>query len=296
MASSISKEEVVTDIKKITERQKVLFLDILDKECEDYLSVINEKKLKHKETLILLKQSLATIRNAENNLTSFNFVDSYTLLRSGMEYYIMATMIEEDENVFNEFIKITKTGKQLNRTYTKPSQLQKRFSEFLYNNDPNITDEIKPNDIKNTLQGSYDILCKSAHANLNVILYTVMDGAEYKEFLRTLMSMTLYHVKWFLHFVILHFSRKKTKISDEVAFKTYAMQELKLVVLLKINNLDFKKYQQMMYMDTINKKYHEESQAEFEKYKKEFREEKISDEQILKAFESLAKDYMGAAA
>lgn len=55
MASSISKEEIATDIKKITERQKVLFLDILDKECEDYLSVINEKKLKHKETLFLLK-------------------------------------------------------------------------------------------------------------------------------------------------------------------------------------------------------------------------------------------------
>lgn len=296
MTPNILKEDVVADIKKITERQKVLFLDVLDKECEDYLLAIDEKKLKHKETLLLLEQSLSTIRNAEKNLTSFNFVDSYTLLRSGMEYYIMATMIEEDENVFNEFIKITKTGKQLNRTYTKPSQLQKRFSEFLYNNDPNITDEIKPNDIKNTLQGSYDILCKSAHANINVILYTVMDGAEYKEFLRTLMSMTLYHVKWFLHFVILYFSRKKTKISDEVALKTYAMQELKLVVLLKIHNLDFKKYQQMMYMDTINKKYHEESQAEFEKYKKEFREEKISDEQILKAFESLAKDYMGVAA
>lgn len=292
MTPNALKEDVVADIKKITERQRVLFLDVLDKECEDCLLAIDEKKLKRKETLILLKQSLSTIRNAEKNLTSFNFVDSYTLLRSGMEYYIMATMIEEDENVFNEFIKMTKTGKQLSRTYTKPSQLQKRFSEFLYNNDPNITEEIKPNDIKNTLQGSYDILCKSAHANLNVILYTVMDGAEYKEFLRTLMSMTLYHVKWFLHFVILHFSRKKTKISDEVALKTYAMQELKLVVLLKIHNLDFKKYQQMMYMDTINKKYHEESQAEFEKYKKEFREKKISDEQILKAFESLAKDYM----
>lgn len=296
MTSSTPKENVAADIKKITERQKALFLDVLDKECENYLATIDEKKLKHMETLILLKQSLSTIRNAEKNLTSFNFVDSYTLLRSGMEYYIMATMIEEDENVFNEFIKLTKTGKQLSRTYTKPSQLQKRFSEFLYNNDPNITEEINPNDIKNTLQGSYDILCKSAHANLNVILYTVMDGVEYKEFLRTLMSMTLYHVKWFLHFVILHFSHKKTKISDEVALKTYAMQELKLVALLKIHNLDFKKYQQMMYMDTINKKYHEESQAEFEKYKKEFREEKISDEQILKAFESLAKDYMGVAA
>ena len=292
----MSKEEVATDIKKITERQKVLFLDILDKECEGYLAVINDKKLKHKEVLILLKQSLATIRNAENNLTSFNFVDSYTLLISGMEYYIMATMIKEDENVFNEFTKITKAGKQLNHTYTEPSQPQKRFSEFLYNNGPNITDEIKPNDIKNTLQGSYDILCKSAHVNLNVILYTVMDGGEYKEFLRTLMSMTLYHVKWFLHFVILHFSRKKTKISDEVALETYVMQELELVVLLKIHSLDFKKYQQMMYMDTINKKYHEESQAEFEKYKNEFREEKISDEQILKTFESLAKDYMGVAA
>ena len=139
MTLNALKEDVVADIKKITKRQKALFLDVLDKECEDYLTAIDEKKLKHKETLILLKQSLSTIRNAEKNLTSFNFVDSYTLLRSGMEYYIMATMIEEDENVFNEFIKMTKTGKQLSRTYTKPSQLQKRFSEFLYNNDPNIT-------------------------------------------------------------------------------------------------------------------------------------------------------------
>ena len=209
-----------------------------------------------------------------------------------MEYYIMAAMIEEDKNVFNEFVKITKTGKPLHRTYTNPSQLQKRFGEFLYNNDPNITEEIKLNDIQNTLQGLYDILCKSTHANLNVVLYTAVDGEECKEFLRTLMSITLYHVKWFLHFVILHFAQKKTKISDEIIFKTCAIQDLKLLVLQRIYNLNFKKYRQMMYMDTINKRYHEESQTELEKYEKEFREENISGEQILKTFESLVKDYM----
>lgn len=292
MTPDVLKEDIIAAIAKITERQRVLFLDVLDKESEDSLSIINNKKLKHEETLILLRQSLATIRNAEKNLASFNFVDSYTLLRSGMEYYIMAAMIEEDENVFIEFIKMTKTGKRLRRTYTTPSQLQERFSEFLYNNDPNITEEIELNDIKITFRGLYDILCKSAHANLNVILYTAVDGEEYKEYFRALMSMTLYHVKWFLHFVILHFARKKTKISDEVLFKTYVIQGLKLLVLQKIYNLNFKEYRQMMYMDTINKKYHEETQAEFEKIKQEFREKNISAEQILNAFESLAKEYM----
>ena len=106
------------------------------------------------------------------------------------------------------------------------------------------------------------------------------------------MSMTLYHVKWFLHLVILHFAQKKTKISDEVIFKTYAIQELKLLVLQKIYNLNFKEYRQMMYMDTINKKYHEESQAEFEKSKQEFHDKNISAQQILNAFEFLVKDYM----
>lgn len=292
MSPSVLKEDITAAIAKITERQRVLFLDVLDKECEDSLSTIKSKELKHEETWILLKQSLATIRNAEKNLASFNFVDSYTLLRSGMEYYIMAAMIEEDENVFTEFIKLTKTGKQLRRTYTNPSQLQERFSEFLYNNDPNITEEIELNDIKITFRGLYDILCKSAHANLNVILYTAVDGEEYKEYFRALMSMTLYHVKWFLHLVILHFAQKKTKISDEVIFKTYAIQELKLLVLQKIYNLNFKEYRQMMYMDTINKKYHEESQAEFEKSKQEFHDKNISAQQILNAFEFLVKDYM----
>ena len=123
----------------------------------------NEKRVKHNETISLLKQTHETLINVEYNLNIYNLVDANTLLRSSFEYIMMAMMIQFDENVYNEF-----TTLGIERDKTRVCEIIDKFRTHMNEISETAFKDINRKEKLSMLTELYDKLCNFTHSTLIV--------------------------------------------------------------------------------------------------------------------------------
>lgn len=142
------------------------FIKVMRKSIKNNLSKLNENDKFKKETINLLTQSYHTLKNVHYLVKQKSIVDANTLLRSSFENLIMAMMINQDENVYNEFIDLSINDKT--RCKTKPQTLRNNFRKVLKNLNSDIFNEISNVKLKSMLDEFYDKLCLFTHSTLIV--------------------------------------------------------------------------------------------------------------------------------
>lgn len=134
-----------------------------NKKCIDML--YNKENIKS-ETINLLNQTNITLKNVHKLIKNKSIVDANVLIRSSFENLIMGMMINEYENVYNEFIDLSIDD--ITRKYTKPQYLRNQFRKVLKKIDNELFGDMSNTKLKKLLDEFYDKLCLFTHSTLIV--------------------------------------------------------------------------------------------------------------------------------
>jgi len=228
------------------------FINPLDKGCLVNLTKLTKEKVKHVETISLLQQSYNTLKNSCHFLEKYEFIDSNSLLRSTIEYLAMAMLIEENDNVYNEFIDLYPEE----RKYTAPMKLLgmfggklKKYSSILFNDTNRKERELLMLDL-------YDTLCSYTHGSLLINLFAHVQKKEDNEVLKMLSYLNFYFVKLMLYACLKYINKNNDEYLDTgyivVSFLFYINE---INIYIKENNLNFKKYNKYLHLEDNNMTY-----------------------------------------
>lgn len=126
----------------------------------------NNKDVK-RETINLLIQSKNTLKNVHRLIINNSIVDANTLLRSSFENLAMGMVINNNDDVYNEFLNLSITPDT--RNYTEPLNVRKKFIKILDKN-CNISAYISKTQLHKALDEMYKKLCNFIHSSLIVSL------------------------------------------------------------------------------------------------------------------------------
>lgn len=268
------------------------FIKPLNENCKEGIKKLHKSKLKHMETIGLLTQAFNTINNSENNLKKYNFVDACTLLRASLEYMIMAYMIEDDEEIYNEFLILSNNDMKFNRKYTILNTLLNKFGKKLNKIDKELFYDTTNREREKIITDLYDVLCKYSHASIVVSVFSTIKNKKEKEALRMLLSYNLYFVKVVLLKCLNHFNIvDKDIIDEEIIGISILVSGIKIYDYIKKNNINFDKFKELFYYETLNNRFYTYNLAGIDKMNKEvsdgmkvFLENESEIDQILKEF------------
>lgn len=242
----------------------------LETNCKKNIKKLDKLNIKHTESIGLLIQAFNTIKNSEKNLKQFNFVDANSLLRSSLEYIVMAYMIDTDENVYNEFLILSNNDIKIQRKYTLINTLLQEFGKKLNKIFPIMFNETTNKERRKLLIDLYDILCKYTHASIVVSIFKEIKDEKEKEVLRIFFSYNLYFVKLILLECLRYFTNdNKSSIEEETLGSCILLSFIKLAKLIRVNNINFQKFKKFLYYDTVNSEYYNFFEKEMEKLKLE---------------------------
>ena len=242
----------------------------LETNCKKNIKKLDKLNIKHTESIGLLIQAFNTIKNSEKNLKQFNFVDANSLLRSSLEYIVMAYMIDTDENVYNEFLILSNNDIKIQRKYTLINTLLQEFGKKLNKIFPIMFNETTNKERRKLLIDLYDILCKYTHASIVVSIFKEIKDEKEKEVLRIFFSYNLYFVKLILLECLRYFTNdNKSGIEEETLGSCILLSFIKLAKLIRVNNINFQKFKKVLYYDTVNSEYYNFFEKEMEKLKLE---------------------------
>ena len=234
----------------------------------------NEKRVKHNETISLLKQAHETLINVEYNLNIYNLVDANTLLRSSFEYIMMAMMIQFDENVYNEF-----TTLGIERDKTRVCEIIDKFRTHMNEISETAFKDINRKEKLSMLTELYDKLCNFTHSTLIVSTMIEINSKKEKEIFQLLMYQNYYFLKLLLFLCLKYFTNDNKHYLElrNVGF-TYLFLMVNINNKLKEYKIDFSKYNDLLYYDK-NDKYLENDKKSMEKLSFELNELKIAIEE-----------------
>lgn len=242
----------------------------LEANCKKNIKKLDKLNIKHTESIGLLIQAFNTIKNSEKNLKQFNFIDANSLLRSSLEYIVMAYMIDTDENVYNEFLILSNNDIKIQRKYTLINTLLQEFGKKLNKISPIMFNETTNKERRKLLIDLYDILCKYTHASIVVSIFKEIKDEKEKEVLRIFFSYNLYFVKLILLECLRYFTNdSKSCIEEETLGFCILLSFTKLAKLIQVNNINFQKFKKFLYYDTVNSEYYSFFEKEMEKLKLE---------------------------
>lgn len=249
---------------------KQKFIDKLNRNCQKSFKKLEKSNGKHRETLGLLLQASNTIKNANMNLKKYNFVDANSLLRAALEYIIMATMIELDDEVFNEFVVLSNNDIQLTRKHTIINTLLHKFAKHLKEISPTLFYDTTNKEREKLIIDLYDLLCKYSHASVVVSIFEDIKSNKEKEILKLLMSYNLYLIKIILLDCLRYLNNDKNNFIDEetIGFCIF-LNIIKISKIVKENHIDFKKFAKLLYYETVNNEFYKYTMNEIEKMQKE---------------------------
>ena len=253
--------------KKVKDAIKKNFINPLKYGCRKSLNKLKVNiNIKHKETERLLRQSLNTLDNVENNLNNYKFVDANILMRSAFEYMLTAYLIEEQDDAFNEFINI-KIGNK--RKLTRPNNMVEYFSKHI----KVICKDIFKGEHDKTIQSSfanfYDYLCRYTHASLFVIINFEYKNDEQKKIIKQYMLENFYFIKLLLYFLIKYYTKDdeyKIEVSN-ISFSAI-LNRIDIEEKVMKNPKTFRDINDLFYKEQ-NKEYFDERKEEINKYKRE---------------------------
>lgn len=242
----------------------------LDRNCKKSILELRNSNVKHKETIGLLNQSYNTIKNSETNLKKYNFVDANSLLRAAFEYMIMAIMIEDKDDIYNEFLILSNTDIVLTRKYTVINTLLQKFGKKLKVISPTLFYDTTNKEREKLMTDLYDLLCKYTHANLVVSIFDKIKNDNEKEILRLLMSYNLYLIKLILLDCLQYLNHNSNKHIDEHTISLgILLNIIKIANIIKSNNINFEKFTKLLYYDSINNEFYKYYMNGIEKIQKE---------------------------
>lgn len=257
----------IQDIDKIIDER---LLRPLEANCKRNVKKLDKSNIKHTESIGLLIQAFNTIKNSEKNLKQFNFVDANSLLRSSLEYIVMAYMIDVDENVYNEFLILSNNDMRIERKYTIINSLLQDFSKKLNKFSLNMFNEITNKERKKLVIDLYDLLCKYTHASIVVSIFKEIKDKKEKEVLKILLSYNLYLVKLILLDCLRYFTNdNKSDIDEETIGYCLLLSLIKLGNIIQENNINFDKLKNFLYYDTVNSEFYNFFEKEMENMKKD---------------------------
>lgn len=249
------------------------FIEPLEKSCKNSVKRLKTAKVKHIESIRLINQAYKTIKNSENNLNKYNFVDSYTLLRASLEYIVMSYMIEVEEKTYNEFLILSNNDIQLKRKFTVPNTLLKKFGKRLNKISNNLFTDTTVKQREKIMVDLYDILCKYTHASIVVSTFNDIEDKNERKVVKLILSYNLYLIKLILLDCLKFFNNgDKEYIDEKTIGLSLFLSIIKLVNLIQANNIKFDKIKQFFYYDTINSEFYMYYKEGVEKIKKEISE------------------------
>lgn len=234
----------------------------------------HEKRVKHNETISLLKQAHETLINVEYNLKIYNLVDANTLLRSSFEYIMMAMIIQFDENIHNEFITLG-----IERDKTRVCEIIDKFRTHMNEISEIAFKDINRKEKLSMLTELYDKLCNFTHSTLIVSTMIEIRSKKEKEIFQLLMYQNYYFLKLLLFLCLKYFTNDNKHYLElrNVGF-TYLFLMVNINNKLKEYKIDFSKYNDLLYYDK-NDKYLENDKKSMEKLSFELNELKIAIEE-----------------
>lgn len=264
------------------------FVNPLDKGCNNNLSELDVGHLKHEETISLLKQAYKTLSNSYKLLNEYEFIDSNSLLRSAVEYLAMAMLIEENDDIYNEFIDLHPEE----RNYTSPTKILGKFGGKLKKYSSVLFDDTNRKERETLIIDFYDTLCSYTHSSLLISLFEHVEKAEDKEVLKMLMFMNYYFVKLILYTCLKHINKNKNDYLEinyiGVVFLFYINE---VSIYIKENNIDFKNYNKYLHIDNKNQTYLDLHGERFKTILNEFKTFEMNDEEKA-MFEKICKDFL----
>ena len=268
------------------------FIKLLKENCKQGIKKLDKSELKHIETIGLLTQAFNTINNSENNLKKYNCIDSCTLLRASLEYMIMAYMIEDDEEIYNEFLTLSNNDMKFNRKYTILNTLLNKFGKKLNKIDKELFYDTTNREREKIITDLYDVLCKYTHASIVVSVYNTIKNKAEKETLRMLLSYNLYFIKIILLKCLNYFNKiDEDVIDEEVIGISILLSSIKIYDYIQKNNINFDKFKDYFYYETLNNKFYTYNLDGIDKMNKEvsdsmkvFIENESEIDKILKEF------------
>lgn len=254
--------------KTINNAVKRKFIKPLKDGCNyNVIKLNDEKRVKHNETISLLKQAHQTLMNVEYNINKYNLVDANTLLRSSFEYIMMAMMIQFDEGVYNEF-----TTLGIQRDKTRVCEIIDKFRTHMNEICEKGFKDINRREKLSILTELYDKMCNFTHSTLIVSTMIEINDIKEKEIFKLLMYQNYYFIKILLFTCLKYFTSDNKHYLDlkNVGF-TYMFLMIDINTKIKENKVDFSKYMDLLYLDK-NAKYFEKDKKEIEKLNIELKE------------------------
>lgn len=234
-----------------------------------YIDILYDEKGIKRETINLLNQTNMTLKNVYKLIKNKSIVDANVLLRASFENLIMGMMINENENVYNEFINLSINDK--NRKYTKVQYLSNHFRKVLRKIDDKLFDDISNTKLKSLLDEFYDKLCLFTHSTLIVNAMVELEKNDNIDIYTFALKQNAYFVEILLHLCLGYLVGKiNNQINSIYIFIGW------FIILIDINKEEIdvehiKKLKELMYLE-INEDYFNESSYEVEKLKYEILE------------------------
>lgn len=265
------------------------FINPLNVGIKDNLRSLKKININHEETKSLLRQVNKTLNNSNSLLKRNNFIDSNSLLRSSIEYLAMAMLIEENEDIYNEYIDLYPEE----RNFTAPTKLVKKFGGKLKTYSSVLFDDTNRNERTQIMYGIYDTLCSYTHSTLLIPLFDNIKDQDIKNIMRLLMYMNHYFVKIIYYACLKYLTKNENEYIDYYSLVlSYLFYCTEIVNLIKEKNIDFSYYNKFLHIDDKNIGYIEQYKNQVVAALGDFDNIELTDEQK-KLFEKSCKVFLG---
>lgn len=237
------------------------FIKPLNDGCDyNILKLDREKKVKHNETISLLKQANQTLKNVDYNLKAYNLVDANVLLRAAFEYIMMGMMIQFDEGVYNEF-----TTLGIVRDKTRLCEIIDKFRTHLNEICEPIFKCINRKEKLSLLTDLYDKMCNFTHSTLIVTTFIEINSENEKKIFQLLIYQNYHFLKMLLFLCLKYFTNDQKHYLElnNIGF-TFLFLMIEIAEKIQKYKIDFSKYDDLLYRDK-NIGFFEKNKVEGEK-------------------------------
>ena len=245
-----SKEGLPEFKKMIQSKVKSRFVLSMRRSVAACMRKLEKKDSVRAETKNLLKHTVKTLRHVHVLIRNCDIIDANVLLRSAFENLIMAVMINENEDIYNEFIDLSID--ENTRNYTKPQRLRKGFRKVLKKIDNDVFSDISYTRLQDLLDELYDKMCLYTHSTVVVNALTSIDDNSVAPLFVIFAKQNAYFIEFLLYLC----SRYLVGVTTKNKIMLYALIGWVMSMLdaadLKFKADDFNQIYDKLYGNTAN--------------------------------------------
>lgn len=233
------------------------FIKPLNDGCEkNYSRLYLNSIATHQETNDLLRQAYFSLKDSYSCLENNSLVDACTLMRSSLEYILMAVVIEFHDPTFEEF----KLIGLKERSKTKIIALCNKFKRKFKKISNNFLGDFKDLSEFYDTYDFYSKLCNFTHSSVVVCTFNKINKKSEKEILKMMIMQNYYFLKILLFYCLKYFTNDDDHYLDNynILF-SYIFSNINMNKKIQKNKVDLTKYNDDIYINEnrdILKEYH----------------------------------------